>query len=500
MAAKTIVCHVTFRPQEYHQLLGNIFYCYKNMYIIKETFVIMSSYLNCLFHIEILYHSKKLFIMPSVNCAVIGCFNSTKKLRKWKKERCEIHEVNHEECSCQRPFSLYCFPSVLRNYEQRQRWIKAMRRINPDKSDWVPKQSDRVCSVHFVDGTPSQKYPDPTLELGYDTPVTKKPRRELFRHSLEKSSLDSENVPSNEAQEEEPCCSNISDASGFFSPTIPDHSYTISSPPTCESCKDKSEMIKSLVSKVNSLTVQVKKYRGKAFEIVKNTTMTWRIIKSDSKMNYYTGLSSIMLFNTLLLLLKPYLQQVNYWRGSKRACLSTKIKCQTKHVKKLTQRDEFLLVLMKLRLGLLTEDLADRFGISPSTCSTVFVTWIRIISRVLGDALVVWLPREAIRDNLPKTFAKAGYSKCRVIIDCAEVFIDRPKSLTNQASTWSDYKHHNTLKFLVGISPSGYITFLSDCYGGRASDKFITNDSGFYDLLEGMMKLWQIVDFKSEKN
>ncbi|XP_057296043.1 uncharacterized protein LOC130624957 [Hydractinia symbiolongicarpus] len=212
--------------------------------------------------------------------------------------------------------------------------------------------------------------------------------------------------------------------------------------------------------------------------------MTWRIIKSDSKMNYYTGLSSIMLFNTLLLLLKPYLQQVNYWRGSKRACLSTKIKRQTKHVKKLTQRDEFLLVLMKLRLGLLTEDLADRFGISPSTCSTVFVTWIRIISRVLGDALVVWLPREAIRDNLPKTFAKAGYSKCRVIIDCAEVFIDRPKSLTNQASTWSDYKHHNTLKFLVGISPSGHITFLSDCYGGRASDKFITNDSGFYDLLE----------------
>ena len=62
--------------------------------------------------------------------------------------------------------------------------------------------------------------------------------------------------------------------------------------------------------------------------------------------------------------------------------------------------------------------------------------------------------------------------------------MDRPKSLVNQACTWSDYKHHNTLKFLVGISPSGYISFLSDCYGGRASDKFITKDSGFYDLLE----------------
>ena len=37
---------------------------------------------------------------------------------------------------------------------------------------------------------------------------------------------------------------------------------------------------------------------------------------------------------------------------------------------------------------------------------------------------------------------------------------------------------------MIGISPAGYITFLLDCYGGRASDKFITKDSGFYDLLD----------------
>ena len=58
------------------------------------------------------------------------------------------------------------------------------------------------------------------------------------------------------------------------------------------------------------------------------------------------------------------------------------------------------------------------------------------------------------------------------------------KSLDDQAYTWSDYKHHNIIKCLVGISPSGFITFLSNCYGGRASDKYITKDSGFYDLLE----------------
>ena len=46
-----------------------------------------------------------------------------------------------------------------------------------------------------------------------------------------------------------------------------------------------------------------------------------------------------------------------------------------------------------------------------------------------------------------------------------------------------DYNSPYT-KFLIGIAPNGYITFLSKCYGGRASDKYVTNDSCFYDLLE----------------
>ena len=140
---------------------------------------------------------------------------------------------------------------------------------------------------------------------------------------------------------------------------------------------------------------------------------------------------------------------------------------------------------MRLRLGLLNEDLADRFGVSGTICSNTFTTWIRLISKILGHSLVNWLPQEAIRQHMPESFKRVqGYSKCRVILDCSEVFIERPKSLHAQALTWSAYKHHTTLKFLVGIAPSGYIIFLSDCYGGRASDKHIVLDSGFLDLLD----------------
>ena len=72
----------------------------------------------------------------------------------------------------------------------------------------------------------------------------------------------------------------------------------------------------------------------------------------------------------------------------------------------------------------------------------------------------------------------------RCIIDCSEVFIERPKPFNAQAATWSDYKHHNTITFLIGISPSDFVTFLSKCYGGRASDRYICADSGFFELLE----------------
>ena len=85
--------------------------------------------------------------------------------------------------------------------------------------------------------------------------------------------------------------------------------------------------------------------------------------------------------------------------------------------------------------------------------------------------------------TLPETF-KESYPKTTIIVDCTEVFIQRPFSLKARAQTCSTYKSHNTVKFLLGIAPSGYIMFLSDSYGGRASDKYITKSSGFLHYLD----------------
>ena len=74
-------------------------------------------------------------------------------------------------------------------------------------------------------------------------------------------------------------------------------------------------------------------------------------------MNFYTGLSSIEVFSAVFNLIEPYLRSISYWVGL------YQMRRQQNSKSKVIQ-DEFFLILMRLRLDLLNEDIADRFGIS----------------------------------------------------------------------------------------------------------------------------------------
>jgi hypothetical protein len=137
---------------------------------------------------------------------------------------------------------------------------------------------------------------------------------------------------------------------------------------------------------------------------------------------------------------------------------------------------------MRLKLGLLIDDLASRFIISSSTASSIFITWIKLMSKELS-VLIIWPDRSQVRRTLPACF-KALYPKVRCIIDCFECFTHKPSGLDLAAALWSEYKHHYTYKVLVATTPNGAISYVSPAYGGRASDLFIVRDSGFLKLIE----------------
>ena len=59
-----------------------------------------------------------------------------------------------------------------------------------------------------------------------------------------------------------------------------------------------------------------------------------------------------------------------------------------------------------------------------------------------------------------------------------------PSNPTAQQLTFSNYKNRNTLKSLIGITPSGAVCFVSDLYGGNIFDKKLTAECGILKLLE----------------
>lgn len=79
--------------------------------------------------------------------------------------------------------------------------------------------------------------------------------------------------------------------------------------------------------------------------------------------------------------------------------------------------------------------------------------------------LNIWPSRGVVNRTMPEDFRKS-YPSTRVIIDCTEVKCAMPSSLLLNSELFSAYKNPTTLKGLVGISPSGAITYINQLYTG----------------------------------
>lgn len=126
---------------------------------------------------------------------------------------------------------------------------------------------------------------------------------------------------------------------------------------------------------------------------------------------------------------------------------------------------------MRLRLGLLLEDLSDRFNVSVSTCSNIFNLWIDFLFVQL-QPLMMCPSKETRYATMPCSF-QGKFSNCGVILDYTDVFVQTTSSLANK-SLYGDYISHMTCKGLIGTSSAGVTTFVEDLLGG-ISDKVLWN-------------------------
>ena len=373
--------------------------------------------------------------MPRQTCSVGPCDN-----KSWLVDR--LVKRSHVQ-----ELKFHHFP---KNEEQRKLWAS---QVSKGHKDFKIMSGSTICSNHFVKGKPTYDFPYPTLFL---TP---------------------------------------SDVGLKHSPTKRQLSVKRSNEPFK---KDDSIVSKKKATDVGAAIVAEAPVPSTSFEEEKPRdavfcpSFSFAQLTRERDVQFYTGFENTELFKLVFYQLSPTAIRMQYWKGDKgtkqSACdegdedfeehikLSGLNRKRRGPARKLTLEQELFLVMVRLRIGALVEDLAFRFQISVSLVTSIFFTWVRLMSHEF-QGLIVWSSRENVRKHLPDSFRKY-YPKCRVIIDCTELFNETPSSSELAAMCWSQYKHHYMLKFFVGITPNGAISFLLKCYGGRATDIFITEDCG----------------------
>ena len=149
---------------------------------------------------------------------------------------------------------------------------------------------------------------------------------------------------------------------------------------------------------------------------------------------------------------------------------------------KLTTYEQFVFTLVRIRRNPSLTWLCDLFGISSSTGSNLFITWVLFLAKELQS----FIPFPTLKDmeGLPRPPVYQNNPCPRAIIDCTEFYIQKPSLPSSQRRTHSTYKSNNTFKLFISISPVLHINYISRLYSGCTSDKEVTKKCGFIEALE----------------
>eukprot|EP00795_Rhopilema_esculentum_P009833 gene9833-18408_t len=281
----------------------------------------------------------------------------------------QLHELGRKKggryCVAGFPNGVSCkngqFPT---NDESKKKTWTAL--INKGRVGSVPSDGSRICSNHFSDGKPTARNPNPTLWL---TVQDNRPNQSVVRRS--------------------------SPRKRGFQTTIGGAASASSEEPENA---DKQES-----------------------SIILPVPMKFEQLNREFDVRFCTGLEIVETFKAIFDYLHPRSRLMKYWEGPKRAFQKQKSDVYQQRVdqilsssvyaegdilpinrkgpeRKLCLEQEYLLVLMRLRLGLFVKDLAFRFQTSTTRVSQIWITWIKLLSKELRN-LIIW-PSKGFLDLL----------------------------------------------------------------------------------------------------
>ena len=385
------------------------------------------------------------------------------------------------------------FPKPSQGLEKCQRWIQACSRENFTVENI--NRSTYICVLHWPGGKgPTQEFPDPLKANFSKREIEKamsakrpKPRwrtadtvgfepqrkRKLFD---ETDDMDCDSLSSalgQEAEAEGPCV------------RVDMHGNTCAKPGHTDTATQ-TEYSKYLLSaKIDTILLKNEVALLKIGQTMSTvvSSISFEAISNNSElMKHFVGLTAPQ-FEALHNFLDSVcpLDSLVYWNSNKGQRTENGSGKSGKE-SKFSTREKLFICLLRLKRGFTVKTMAvllssDDRTVKETTIKKFFTTYIQVMYKIFRDMETIMFPtRDQMRGSLPKVFKTLKNIRC--IVDCTEFRVEMSRDFAQQGNTYSSYKHTNTFKCLIGVTPHGGACFVSDLFEGDIDDVKIFEDSG----------------------
>ena len=375
-----------------------------------------------------------------------------------------------------------------RDTEKAKRWIHACGRKDFTKVEQIKKDT-YICSIHFVDGKPTEANPEPMFahltEREQNARMKRRkapldrqdkeapPPRKRRLYSMKAMPISPEKVLETQSEvSSEPSSSSSIEHVHKETQTVYNNYFL-------------GAKVETMIMK-NQVLLCTENFTEAP--IVPTTMSVEAILKDAAKAKYFIGLFPEQ-FEILFDFLGPAKFQLQYWysSGKPENCTAHARQASSKTkpgpLQTFSAKEELFLTLLRLRRGFALKTLAYMYNTSESAVSCIFNTWIQFMYIHFQQLRFKMFPsKEDIMPNLPRVFRHFKNIRCSV--DCTEFYVQSPRNYAQQGNVYSAYKHHATFKALIAVLPQGAACFVSDLYEGSIDDVSITAQCGFLDHIE----------------
>ena len=178
------------------------------------------------------------------------------------------------------------------------------------------------------------------------------------------------------------------------------------------------------------------------------------------------------------------LDKIRYWCHGKNSKQINSHKLSSQW----SSEERLYICLLRLKRGFTIKTLSLLLStpdkqIKDTSIREIFTTFIQLMYKVFRDMRRVMFPsKEIMQRFLPRVFKTIKRIRCSV--DCTEFRVETSRNFARQGNTYSSYKHANTFKCLIAVTPNGGSCFVSDLYEGDISDVQIFEQSGILKHIE----------------